>query len=204
MTMQTIDVRDLVGRPGASKEQSLHGTLDGLGTELAAVPEDAPIVGELLLESVVEGILVSGRLAGTLKLGCARCLTEFERPFTVEVREMFVERPDEDADDYPLDPEGALDPGQMVRDVVGVELPFSPLCRPDCLGLCPICGGNRNLGECPGHDEVDPRFAVLSKLLPDLPSEHEADLPGDVPGELPGDFPTDLPGGRTGNDRRKE
>jgi uncharacterized protein len=169
MTIQAIDVRDLVGQPGASKEQSLRGTIDGLGTELASVPDDAPIVGDLLLESVVEGILVSGRLEGTLRLRCARCLTEFERPFGVDVNEMFVERPDDDADDYPLDPQGALDLDQMVRDVVGVELPFSPLCRPDCQGLCPVCGGNRNLGECPGHDEVDPRFAVLSELLADLP-----------------------------------
>jgi uncharacterized protein len=169
VTIRAIDVRDLVGHPGASKEESVRGTLDGLGTELASVPDDEPIVGELLLESVVEGILVSGRLGGTLRLRCARCLTDFERPFAVDVHEMFVERPDDDADDYPLDPQGALDPGQMVRDVVGVELPFSPLCRPDCEGLCPVCGGNRNLGECPGHDEVDPRFAVLSELLGDLP-----------------------------------
>ena len=47
-----------------------------------------------------------------------------------------------------------------------VELPFSPLCRPGCLGLCEICGGNRNEGACSGHETVDPRFAVLSELFP--------------------------------------
>jgi uncharacterized protein len=66
-----------------------------------------------------------------------------------------------------LDPELGIEPGQMIRDVVGVQMPFSPLCRPDCRGLCEVCGGNRNLGECPGHDEVDTRFAVLSHLYPD-------------------------------------
>jgi uncharacterized protein len=50
-------------------------------------------------------------------------------------------------------------------------MPFAPLCRPDCQGLCPVCGGNRNLGECPGHETLDPRFAVLADLLPDLPDE---------------------------------
>jgi uncharacterized protein len=179
MTIQAIDVRDLLGHPGASKEQPLRGTIDGLGTELANVPDDSPVIGDLLLESVVEGILVSGRLAGILRLRCARCLTEFERPFAVDVHEMFVERPDDDADDYPLDPLGTLDPDQMVRDVVGVELPFSPLCRPDCEGLCPICGGNRNLGECPGHQEVDPRFAVLSELIGELPDGLPAGSPDD-------------------------
>jgi uncharacterized protein len=168
MTVATIDVRDLVGRPGASRELPISGTLEGLGSELARVPDDAPIQGELLLESVVEGILVSGRLEGTMTLRCARCLTDFEQPFRVEVRELFTQRPDDESDEYPLDPELGIDPDQMFRDTIGVELPFSPLCRPDCQGLCEVCGGNRNLGECPGHEQIDPRFAVLSDLLPAL------------------------------------
>jgi uncharacterized protein len=78
--------------------------------------------------------------------------------------------PDRDDDGYALTDE-AIDLDQVVRDAVGVEMPFAPLCRPGCLGLCPVCGGNRNLGECPGHETLDPRFAVLADLLPDLPDE---------------------------------
>ncbi len=166
MTLAPIDVRELIGHPGASANHYLEGTLEGLGTELASVPEDTPVQAQLLLESVVEGILVSGRLTGTMHLRCARCLKEFDRPFAVELTEMFVPAPDDDADDYPLGPEGFIEPDQMVRDLVGVELPFSPLCRPDCLGLCPVCGGDRNLGECPGnHPSTDPRWAELDVLL---------------------------------------
>jgi uncharacterized protein len=161
-----IDVRDLVDHPGAHKQETLRGTLEDLGTEVASVREDRPVEGELLIESIVEGILVSGRLAGTLHLRCARCLREFDSELTVEVNEMFTPDPAEDTDDYPLAPEGLLEPEQMVRDAVGVELPFSPLCRPDCLGLCPVCGGDRNLGECPGnHEEADPRWSALDDLL---------------------------------------
>jgi uncharacterized protein len=127
------------------------------------------VVADLLLESVIEGIVVSGRVGGTWRLRCARCLTEFDQPFDVRVSELFVRSPDDDADAYPLGPDGELDPDQMVRDAVGVEMPFSPLCRPDCKGLCEVCGGDRNLGECPGHEDVDPRFAVLADLFPDLP-----------------------------------
>ena len=47
--------------------------------------------------------------------------------------------------------------------------PMLAISRIDCQGLCEICGGNRNLGECPGHEALDPRFAVLAELLPDLP-----------------------------------
>ncbi|MEA2551428.1 MAG: hypothetical protein QOE25_1197 [Actinomycetota bacterium] len=165
MSLALIDVRDLVGHPGTSKTLALAGTVESLGTELARVPEDLPIGGDLLLESVVEGILVSGSVEGILRLQCARCLKEFEQPFSVAVHELFVEEPDPDADDYPLQPEGELNPEQMVRDVVGVELPFSPLCKPDCLGLCATCGGDKNAGECPGHAEIDPRWDGLEHLL---------------------------------------
>jgi DUF177 domain-containing protein len=171
MTLGPIDVRDLVGRPGTSREVRVRGCLDGLGTELASVSEDSPIEGALLLESVLEGVAVSGRLTGTFQLSCARCLREFEGHFEVGLAERFVLDPDDD--EYALDPAGLLDPNQMVRDVVGVELPFSPLCSSDCLGLCPVCGGDRNEGECPGHDEVDPRWEGLEALLGELdPSQN--------------------------------
>ncbi len=165
MTLATFDVRELLGHPGMSQRRVLGGSLSGLGNELARVPDDEPVAGELRLESVVEGILVSGTVACTVQLRCARCLKEFEQPLAVPVSELFVMQPAPDSEDYPLDPEGELDPEQMVRDAVGVELPFSPLCMPDCKGLCEVCGGDRNLGECPGHAETDPRWAALDQLL---------------------------------------
>lgn len=170
MTVEAIDVRDLAGHPGASRACAVDGTLEGLGTELVRVPQDRPIHAELLLESVVEGILVSGRVRGGWVLRCARCLTEFEGSFEVDLSELFVSEPDPDpdADEYLLDPDALLDPDQLLRDAIGVEMPFSPLCRADCQGLCETCGGDRNMGECPGHVTADPRFAALSELrLPD-------------------------------------
>jgi uncharacterized protein len=162
----SIDVRDLLGHPGAAREVRIAGTLEGLGTELAGVPADRPIEGTVLLESVIEGILVSGHLAGRLQLRCARCLKDFDAPLDVEVHELFTPAPDPEGDDYPLDPEGAFDPEQMVRDAIGLELPFSPLHSEDCKGLCPVCGGDRNLGECPGdHPQVDARWSALDQVL---------------------------------------
>jgi uncharacterized protein len=175
VTIRTIDVRDLIGSPGANREATFSGTLEGLGTELAGVAEDDPIAGELLLESLSEGILVSGRLRGTVRCRCARCLKEFDEAFDVQVRELFVLEPDPDGDEYPLDPEGALDPEQMVRDAVGVELPFSPLHDPTCLGLCTRCGGDLNEGACTCTEpEIDPRWADLSALLEQLPADDQA------------------------------
>jgi uncharacterized protein len=174
MPLATIDVHDLLGHPGASLRHDVLGTIEGLSTELVAVPDQAPLGGSLLLESVVEGILVSGSITGTWMVRCARCLTERSQPFTVEVSELFASDVPDDADRdegddrYPL-ADDALDLDQLVRDTVGVEMPFAPLCQPECRGLCEICGGNRNLNECPGHETVDPRFAVLADLLPELP-----------------------------------
>lgn len=166
--IEPIDVRDLLGRPGASKLYRFESLVEELGTELAEVRDDVPVEGDLLLEALVEGVLVSGTLRGTLSLRCARCIIEFEQPLAVEVHELFVPQPEDDTDDYPLDPDGEIVPDQMIRDAIGVELPFSPLCRADCLGLCPVCGGDRNLAECPGHVEVDPRWEALQQLAPTL------------------------------------
>ena len=172
MGLAPIDVHALLGHPGESRRHDVLGTIEGLATELVAVPEDAPLGGSLLLESVVEGILVSGSLTGTWTVRCARCLTERSQPFTVEVSELFVsdDDPGGDLDDdrYALIDE-SIDLDQLVRDAVGVEIPLAPLCRSECKGLCEVCGGNRNLGECPGHEVLDPRFAVLADLLPELP-----------------------------------
>ena len=165
----TIDVRELVGHPGASKVEQVSGTLEDLETELAGVADDAPIRAELVLESIVEGILAVGRVEGALALRCARCLREFERGFSVDLHELFVPFPHEDSDEYPMDPEGFIDPDQMVRDVIGVELPFAPVCRSDCRGLCARCGGDLNLGECTCEEpEIDPRWDGLEALLDEL------------------------------------
>ncbi|MBA3690932.1 MAG: DUF177 domain-containing protein [Actinobacteria bacterium] len=167
--IEAIDVRDLLDQPGSAREAHVRGTLEDIGTEVASIPPDIPVEADLLMESVVEGILVTGRLSGRMQLRCARCLRDFEAPLVVEVSEMFVRAPDPEEDDYPLSPEGFLEPEQMVRDTVGLELPFSPLHSPGCKGLCPVCGGDRNLGECPGdHPQVDARWTALDQVLDQL------------------------------------
>lgn len=166
--MRPIDVRDLLEHPGASKTVRVEEGVPGLHTELADVREDEPIEGDLTLESVLDGIFVHGSISGRFTMRCARCLKEFERDFDLAVEEMFARQPGPE-DDYAIDPDLSLDPEPMVRDAVVLEMPFSPLCKQDCLGLCPVCGGDRNLGECPGHDTTDPRWSALAGLLIDAP-----------------------------------
>jgi uncharacterized protein len=175
-----LDVRDLVGHPGASREVHLAEPVAGMATELAFVPDDRALDADLLLESVVEGVLVSGRLGGVLVESCARCLMPFEQPFELQVQELFAPGPAaQEADEYPL-LEGQLDVEPMIRDAIVLSMPFSPLCRPDCQGLCERCGGNRNLGECTCPPRaVDDRWSALATLhLPD--PDMELDLDGDA------------------------
>jgi uncharacterized protein len=165
-----VDVRDLVGQPGAYREVHLAEPVVGLSAPLAEVPADVPVAVDVVMESVVEGILVSGRVAGPVKLRCARCLTEFEDGLSVPVRELFAPDPEEDADEYPLE-EDHLNLEPMVRDAVVLQLPFSPLCRPDCLGLCERCGGDRNRAECACPPVTDPRWSGLQALLERIEDE---------------------------------
>ena len=167
MSLAIIDVRELLGQPGSSRPEHVRGSIEGLGSEVATLKPGAPVEGDLLLESVVEGILVTGTLRGTFALRCARCLKEFERPISIQVEELFALSPEPDDEEvYALDDGGWLDPEQLARDAIGLELPFSPLHSPECRGLCPVCGGDRNLGECPGdHPEIDPRWADLELAL---------------------------------------
>lgn len=164
--MRAIDVRDLIERPGSAKTVRVGEVVPGLHTELADVPDGEPLEGELTLESVLEGIYVHGSVAGRFTMRCARCLRGFDRDFAVAVDELYARDPGTD-DDYALATDLTLDPEPMVRDAVVLEMPFSPLCRPECLGLCPVCGGDRNLGECGGHDAPDARWAPLDGLFDD-------------------------------------
>jgi DUF177 domain-containing protein len=158
-----IDVRDLIDSPGASRTIRMSEVVAGLGTELAEVPEDRTVEASLLFESVVEGVLVSGPVSGAMVLTCARCLKPLESPFHLDVQELFAPGAGVEDDEYPLD-EGSVDLEPMIRDAVLLSMPFAPLCRPDCMGLCERCGGDRNLGECVCGPQEDPRWEPLAGI----------------------------------------
>ena len=166
MTVE-FDVRDLVGQPGSAREVHVRHALPGLATELASVPDDREVTADLQFESVVEGILVSGPVSVMMELACARCLRPLQGELRVEVQELFAPGAGPADDEYPM-AEGFVDLEPMIRDALVPAMPFAPLCRPDCLGLCEGCGGDRNQGECACAPVVDARWAPLLELrLPD-------------------------------------
>jgi uncharacterized protein len=169
MTLE-IDVRDLIGHPGSSRTVHVNEPVAGLGIALATVPEDRAVDATLLFESVVEGILVSGSVEGTMVLRCARCLKEFDSPFDLTVQELFSPGATAEDDEYRMGA-GSVDLEPMIRDAVILAMPFAPLCREDCLGLCARCGGDLNAGECACPAETDARWSALAELRLDLPDD---------------------------------
>lgn len=162
----TYSVIDILGRPGEYRDFRIVEPLEGAGTALARL-NASPVEADLRAESVVEGILVTGRAGAAVTFECSRCLTEFPSEIGVEVLELFAgpghePQPEEDAyevtgTDVNLEP--------MLRDALVLSLPLNPICSNDCKGYCAGCGQNLNEGECTcAPDDVDPRWAGLEDL----------------------------------------
>ena len=122
------------------------------------------------LEQSGQDYLLRGQLAGSLTTVCSRCLEPADLPLDVPVSVVYVEKEREDSDDEEdqLDApdvltfeDGVIDLAPEVRDEILLALPVSVLCRPECAGLCPVCGGNRNAKAC---DCVEREGAKVSKL----------------------------------------
>lgn len=165
MQQLIVSVADILGRPGVGRDLHLEAVLPGVSNALVRV-EDSPVRASLRADSVVEGVLVTGRVEASAAFACARCLNESRERVAFDLCELFVtparELPAEEAyrltgTDMDLEP--------MLRDAVALALPLRPLCRVDCLGLCPTCGWDLNKGPCDCRDEqLDPRWAALSGL----------------------------------------
>ena len=159
----TISVADLLGRPGEYRDIRVEAPIEGISNPLARLGEH-PVRAELRAESVIEGILVTGRAASNTAVRCARCLAGFTSELGVEMCELFVAPGHEtgpDEDSYRVvGTEIALEP--MLRDALALALPIHPLCRDDCKGLCARCGADLNQGPCGCvEDDTDPRWAGL-------------------------------------------
>lgn len=137
-----------------------------LGSELLGVPPCSPIDLQVQLEAVMEGVLATGTAWVSLDGQCARCLDALEDDLEVAFQELYVYPESDAAEDEASRLDGDfLDLEPVLRDSVVLALPWQPLCRPDCPGLCLECG--IRLADAPGHaheERVDPRWAPLSAL----------------------------------------
>jgi DUF177 domain-containing protein len=167
-----LAVHELGRRPGAMTRASrtVPAPAD-LGLQTIGVPEGSDVELEVRLESVVEGVLVSGTARVSLTGECVRCLDAVERELEADFQELYV-YPGRDADDDASRLEGdLLDLEPVLRDAVVLALPFQPVCRDDCPGLCSECGAHLALDPGHRHEVADPRWAALRGVV--LPDESE-------------------------------
>jgi uncharacterized protein len=122
------------------------------------------------LEEAGNGYLLRGTLRGELTVACARCLEPAPVPIDAPVAVSFVERDEgakaeeeEEQDDVVIFEHGVIDVGRPIRDEILLAVPMTPTCRPDCAGICPTCGVNRNLTPC-GCEKQPSSASKLSAL----------------------------------------
>ena len=156
--------------PGSAREMPL------------SIPQRVQVDGELFLESLSgslvltrtrEGILAQGGLRVRRKRECDRCLTVFEQGLELDIAELFALPADAGKSAFSVDSNGEIDLGPLLREEVLIAASYRAFCRDGCRGLNVETGGRLNdeaaaaaAFEVEGGSVIDPRLAMLKKLLP--------------------------------------
>jgi uncharacterized protein len=182
-----VDLRELGRRAGSMREwDKTLPAPERWGLEMIAVEQGAPVQLHLRLESVMEGVLVSGEVDAPVTGQCARCLEPLEDTLHLDVQELYAyagsttEATSEEDEVRRIEGEH-LDLAPLVRDAVVLTLPLAPTCTPDCAGLCVDCG--ERLDDLPAdhsHEVIDPRWAGLAARLAEKTDSAEGSQPGPV------------------------
>jgi uncharacterized protein len=126
----------------------------------------ADLQGIVRVSRTPQGLLVQVKMNANTQAECVRCLENFAQPLQVDFSELFAFDKRHVSESGLILPEnGYLNLAPLLREYMLLEVPINPLCRPDCQGLCPECGGNLNLKDC-GHSQppADPRWGALQSL----------------------------------------
>jgi DUF177 domain-containing protein len=108
-----------------------------------------------------QGLLVNGEFTANIELECVRCLEKFLQPLKTVFDELYAFSEKTATDSGLILPsDGYVDLRPLVREYLLIEIPISPLCKPDCLGLCTVCGANKNHSAC-SHGEVANNIAKV-------------------------------------------
>ena len=165
----------LTDEPGADRTLDVDGVTIDLGDDLALAE---PVSGRVRLLRTNRGILATADLHAALQLECSRCLREIVYPVDVRIEEEYLPaldlatgRPlptDDEPDVARLTDHHELDLETAVREAIQLAEPIAPLDRPDCPGLCIVCGLRLDEGSHDHpDDDIDPRLEALRGFTPD-------------------------------------
>jgi uncharacterized protein len=169
--MTSFPLRRLRLRPGEEHREEVPIQLEPFdlgGQRYLPVPAEA--AAQLTIARATSGDVFRLGFRTRLHGPCMRCLEDAVAEITVDAREYHAaeERAHEElVSIYVVD--DRLDLAAWARDAIALALPEQILCRPDCAGLCPLCG--RNLNEEPhvhAEEPLDSRWAVLEELRDQL------------------------------------
>ena len=160
-----VNATELLRQPGSSRRVASDVDLAAVGLDDHRLTSDIAV--DVTLESSLDDVVVTGLLRAAHHDACRRCLREIDDVLEVTIDERYRVDPTPVDDAFPI-VNGQIDLAPMVREEVLLAVPDGPLCRPDCPGLCPICGADLAEGPC-GCDttERDERWAVLDELRVD-------------------------------------
>lgn len=188
-----VPVAQTVSHPGDMQDLKVtFPAPEGIGDSFYGIPEGSDVSVSGTFSSLQSGLMFTGTFKATATGQCARCLTDISADEDVEcsVFMPIVESPnaredrlglgskivertlteeEDDEDIYPLTGNGAFaDFEDLIRDSFVQIIPSTPLCSPDCQGLCPQCGVNLNDYPDHHHEEHDDRWDILEQLKKDL------------------------------------
>jgi uncharacterized protein len=113
-----------------------------------AIPPDtnlSNLSGLVRITRTAQGLLAQVKMQAYLPAECVRCLTDFSQLLQIDFTDLYAFTKKTVTESGLLLPDsGKIDLAPIVRDEMLLAFPISPLCRPDCRGLCPICGENLN------------------------------------------------------------
>ncbi|MCL4445443.1 MAG: DUF177 domain-containing protein [Actinobacteria bacterium] len=152
--------------------------------EAVSVPSDAEMACDLVLESFVGGLRVTGKVSAPWDGLCGRCAVETRGLAVARVDETMVDAVGREVDSSTRGEHGGrrheshvadadlgfvitdrtVDLGPLLREAIWLDLPLVPVCDEDCKGICPGCGEDMNTSECRCVERGDPRWAILDRL----------------------------------------
>jgi len=165
----------LADGPGTFRDVDVDDLRVDLGADME---QGAPIAGTVRLARTNRGLYVTGHLRTTLRESCVRCLAPVEVPIDIVIDEEALPSVDLHSGaplDAGVDPEVVrltdhheVDLEPLLRDAISLAQPIAPICRPDCPGLCTICGGELAVGDHDhGERPIDPRLEALRSFRVD-------------------------------------
>ncbi|MBE6631665.1 MAG: DUF177 domain-containing protein [Ruminococcaceae bacterium] len=164
----TIDIRELLGGQTNIIPFDFELPLDTEGCpDDITITAPVHVVGNITNQAGFMQLSLTADVPA--QASCARCLACIDASFSLNFVKVVAETEDlenPDNDDYLIVDDGQLDIVSPLSDQIWLELPTRFLCKPDCKGLCPVCGKDRNLEDCGCDTRIrDSRLEVLRKLI---------------------------------------